>query len=112
MLVNLLEETLNELKEEGLSFDSVSYISMDGYRIDVDTFTDLAAHTNYSNDYGHQVINNTLCIWGLNWVMFRYEYDGAEWWEVRKLPQDHKPRVPKHLYDPFSFEAQKEGEQS
>lgn len=110
MYVNLWEETVEALKEEGLSTDGIMFVSMDGYRMTFDTFKELAMRTNYSNDYGHQVINKTLCIWGFNWVMFRYEYDGAEWWEVGKLPRDTEPRVPKHLYDPFSHEAMKEGD--
>lgn len=110
MIVNLLEVTLKALEEEGLTFDGIVFISMDGYRMTVDTFKELAARTNYDSGYGEQEINSSLTIWGMNWVMYRCEYDGSEWWEVRKLPRDTNPRIPKHLYDSFSYRAEKEGE--
>lgn len=112
MTDNLYEETLKKLEEEGLSFDGIMFISMDGYRMTVDTFKELAARTNYDSGYGEQEINSSLTIWGMNWVMYRCEYDGSEWWEVRKLPRDTCPFFPKHLYESFSFRAEKGGEQS
>lgn len=114
MIDNLFEETFKKLEEEGLSFSSISYISMDGYRMDVDTFVELARRTNYDSGYGEQEINSSLCIWGLYWVMYRCEYDGSEWWEIRKLPRDTGLHIPKHLYELSSFRAfraEKEGEQ-
>lgn len=107
MIINLLEDTISALKEEGLSLDGVMFISMDGYRMTVDTFKELAARTEYNTGFGEQEINSSLCIWGMNWVMFRCEYDGAEWWEVRKLPRDNVPRIPKHLYDSYSERAER-----
>ncbi len=112
MIINLLEETVKELNDVGLSFDSVSYVSMDGYRMEVETFKDLAARTNYECGYGEQEINSSLCIWGLYWIMFRCEYDGSEWWEMRIMPRDTKTRIPKHLYEKYSERAMKEGEQT
>lgn len=112
MIVNLWEDTVNALKEEGLSVDGIMFITMDGYRITFDTFKKLAKRTNYETGYGEQEINSSLCIWGSNWVMFRCEYDGAEWWESRKLPSDTETHIPMHLYDTFSARAEKEGEQS
>lgn len=110
MIVNLWEETVEALKEEGLSFDGIMFVSMDGYRMTVDAFKELSSRTNYNAGFGEQEINSSLTIWGMNWVMYRCEYDGYEWWEVRKLPRDAKPRIPKHLYDSVSDKAQKEGD--
>lgn len=110
MIVNLWKETVKVLKDEGLSSDGIMFISMDGYRMTFDTFKELAKRTNYEDGFGEQEINGSLCIWGFNWVMFRSKNDGAEWWEVRELPSDNKPRIPRHLYDPFSIRAEKEGE--
>lgn len=111
MIVNLWEDTVNALKEEGLSVDGIMFIAMDGYRMTFDTFKELAKRTKYETGFGEQEINSSLCIWGFNWVMFRCEYDGAEWWEARILPRNSEPRIPMHLYDPLSERAEREGEE-
>lgn len=107
MIVNLWEDTVNSLKEEGLSVDGIMFIAMDGYRMTFDTFKELAQRTNYETGFGEQEINSSLCIWGFNWVMYRCEYDGAEWWEVRELPIDNTPHTPKHLYNSVSDRAER-----
>lgn len=79
--MNLREETLDTLKENGSSWEEVSFISCDGFRIEKNNFKDLAVNTNYDDGYGRQEIASNLKLYGNDFVMIRLEYEGSEWWE-------------------------------
>lgn len=86
--MNLLEETLDTLKENGKKVEDISWIgSRDGKTIiEVDTFL-LKASFEYDDDYGSQIIPQDLVIVGNNWWLDRREYDGSEWWAYNELPK-------------------------
>ncbi|WP_308748477.1 hypothetical protein [uncultured Anaerococcus sp.] len=79
--MNLWEETLDKLKENGSSWEDVNFISCDGFRITKDNFKDVAIKTDYNDGYGRQEIAGDLKLYGNNFVMIRLEYEGSEWWE-------------------------------
>lgn len=79
--MNLWEETLDNLKDNGFSWEDVNFISCDGFRITNDNFKDVAIKTDYDDGYGKQEIASDLKLYGNDFVMIRLEYDGSEWWE-------------------------------
>lgn len=93
MTMNLLEETLEFLKEHGKTgFDVlwVGHRAMDARDtvIPAGTWEEFAALAafEYDDGLGDININKELVIVGDDWWLEREEYDGAEWWEFRKLP--------------------------
>ena len=79
-MANLLNETIEALGNIGMTFDDVKAIQVNGRRISVKRFSELADRE-YDNGYGTQLVLPTLTII-LNdgtWLV-RAEYDGSEWW--------------------------------
>ncbi|NLP34788.1 MAG: hypothetical protein GX359_06265 [Clostridiales bacterium] len=102
-MTNLLEETLEILRDNGKSFDDVVWIgSPDGY-IAKELFLKLA-DVCYNNSFGGQEIAEDLLIVGEDWWMERCEYDGSEWWEFKTMPvkpkdELHPTRLNNGLWD-------------
>lgn len=92
MVVNLLEETEQALKNHGFKMKNVRCIrNAEGY-ITVADFTHQAANLNYDNGFGAVEIDPTLVIIGAFWWMTRENYDGLEGWVFHKKPK--KPTLP------------------
>lgn len=93
-MVNLLAETVKVLEEHGRSLDDIIRIlvyegcSFESVKatLSVDQFVKLASETEYDDGYGTQEICNMVA-YGINFWLFRNEYDGSEWWEyVNRVP--------------------------
>ena len=84
---NLWEETINKLKDYGLTWDEVDFVIIDGQCcITKENFEELARKTNYDAGYGTAEIRSDLMLIGWNWWFERREYDGMEWWELQTRP--------------------------
>lgn len=90
--MNLLQETLQSLKENGKTSQDVVWVgNQDGhYSITWAEFSAIAEKTTYSSGFGNQEIASDLVIVGENWWLERHEYDGSEWWEYKELPHVSK----------------------
>jgi len=84
--MNLLQETLGVLEDEGIvpRLDVLYVMTGDSWGT-WDDFTKLA-NIDYDAGFGSQEINSSLCIVGKDWWLERSEYDGAEGWEYKSLP--------------------------
>jgi len=89
--MNLLNETLSELRRKNLNPSDVEWVgSEDGdYAIDWAAFEKMA-NFDYDCGWGSQKVARDLVIVGSDWWLSRYEYDGSEGWAFhRKL--ERKP---------------------
>lgn len=100
-MANLLEETLEVLKEYGKSMEDVKWIGTNEYTIPVEHFIKIADRE-YNGGYGIEEVDTGLIVVGEDWWLARAEYDGAEWWEFRKMPI--KPTM--LVEDPIIFRNQ------
>ena len=114
--MNLLTETLDDMKEIGKTPDDVVYVKLtknsgfwrefdesypDEIFIDFDTFKELA-NREYDNGYGSNNVNqSTAILFNDNTVMHRWEYDGAEGWEYIKLSKTSPKKYDKKLVSEF-----------
>ena len=114
--MNLLTETLDDMKENGKTPDDVVYVRMtkdsgfwsslddsypDEILIDFDTFKELA-NREYDSGYGSNEVNtSTAILFKDNTVMHRWEYDGAEGWEYIKLPKALPKKYDKKMVSEF-----------
>ena len=114
--MNLLTETLDDMKEIGKTPDDVLYVKMtkhtgfwndlndsypDEILIDFDTFKELA-NREYNSGYGSNEVNtSTVILFKDNTVMHRWEYDGAEGWEYIKLPKALPKKYDKKMVSEF-----------
>lgn len=83
--MNLLKETKEILKDNKKNIDDIVWVGTNKHFIDKETFIKLA-NTDYNNGYGSPKVATNLLIVGDNWWLERHEYDGAEWWEFKKIP--------------------------
>lgn len=86
--MNLYEETMAELNAAGYEPSDIKAVFGETYQIPIDNFLKLAKATDYDSNYGAQEVAFDLRIL-LNdgaWLE-RGEYDGKEWWQLRKSPQ-------------------------
>lgn len=91
---NLLEETIEILKEHNLKLDDIVWIGCENFYVSLEGFKKLS-DTKYDSGYGSPKVAEDLIIVGKNWWLERHEYDGSEWWEFKKIPP--KPNVKKKL---------------
>lgn len=84
-MVNLLEETLNELQDYGKTIEDVKWIGTDKYIIPIERFVKIADQE-YDNDYGGEEVCREIVVVGDSWWLERGEYDGSEWWDFKILP--------------------------
>ncbi len=94
---NLLVETENFIAEQGLSLADIHWIEVEGKEIELDNFIMAANRTNYDDGYGTQEVHPSLRIYGRDWVMYRNEYDGAEWWKIIYLRRPSEKVTMQHL---------------
>ena len=87
-MINLKEETIEILKHWGKTVDDVMWVgSMDGkYALSWLEFEKIADKIEYDNGYGGQEIYEHLVVVGNDWWLERYEYDGAERWDLKSHP--------------------------
>ena len=85
MKINFLKETLNKMKENGVSPDDVIYVFNSFGYCSWEEFEKLA-NFDYNNGYGLIAIDLNLIVRGSDWWLERKEYDGSEWWEFRREP--------------------------
>ena len=91
--MNLWEETIEELKDRGKSFDDVLAICGSDFRITKEDFKKYS-NTDYDSGFGLPEVATDLIIIGADFWLERHEYDGSEWWEFKQMPQ----------YEDFPFE--------
>lgn len=92
---NLRSETLSEMERYNLKSSDVLYVSDGEASCTFDRFLEIS-NFEYNSGYGSEIINDTLIIVGKDWWMERREYDGSEWWEFKKYPEN-KPEEGKIL---------------
>lgn len=86
-MTNLKEETILCLEEHGKTKDNIKWIGCSKFKIPIDLFWKLADNS-YDECYGPEEVAADLLIVGDDWWLERHEYDGYEWWEYKKLPQE------------------------
>lgn len=82
---NLLEETLQALRENGKTEKDVLYVESFPLTTSWEAFK-RNANFNYDDGYGCNEISLSLKIVGDSWWLERNEYDGSEWWEFKTHP--------------------------
>ena len=98
MRVNLLKETIEDLKANGRTEADVlwvgrNYIDYKNYpnRVYVpykSTWEDFCSKADFFYDagYGSPEIPMDLIVVGKDFWLERHEYDGSEWWEFKTMP--------------------------
>ena len=81
--MNLLNETTAELAEHGLTWDDVVWVGTEEVEIPIDHFKKIA-NKSYDNGWGSPEVATDLVVCGIDWWLERREYDGSEWWEMRR----------------------------
>lgn len=110
MIVNLLDETMQALKNVNSSFDMVLSIQCEKGSIPKEKFLRLA-NINYDRGFGSNYIISDLVIIaqddnGRMFWLTRGEYDGSEWWEFHMMPTVKTKIAPiESLYDCFILET-------
>lgn len=101
-MINLLQETLNELESFGKSEKDIlcvigvipnpnDYREVIKVKLSWEDFKEYANVT-YNNGFGSTVISPRLKICGIGFWLERDAYDGSEWWELKEYPslEDYK----------------------
>lgn len=96
--MNLLQETLNDLKENGKNSADVRWVGRASINAKCgwDEFVK-QANFEYENGYGSAEIPGDLIVAGDDWWLERAEYDGSEWWKFKTFPVG--PKVSKCVFD-------------
>ena len=90
--MNLLNETLEILKENNLEPKDVLWVGNLEVKTDWENFAKIA-DVNYDSGFGGQEVATDLIVVGQNWWLERHEYDGSEWWEFKQLPKEPETKV-------------------
>lgn len=83
---NLKEETLKHLNYSGKSISDIRWIGNSVLEIPIDAFFEIADRP-YDDGYGGIEVCEDLMVVGDDWWLERHNYDGAEWWEFKTVPQ-------------------------
>ena len=83
--MNLKEETLQVLKDNGKTTKDIRWVGGSKYTIPTELFWKLA-DVEYNDGFGAQEVAKDLVVVGDDWWLERAEYDGSEWWEYKTLP--------------------------
>lgn len=84
-MINLKQETLEVLEENGKHTDDVVWCGYEDCWFSIDDFLKLA-NFEYDNGYGGVSIRLDLVIVGRDFWLERSEYDGAEGWDFKTIP--------------------------
>jgi len=90
-MVNLLEETLEHMKEIGKTPNDVRWVGVASgqHTAPWDVFRSLARKIDYDNGYGIAEIAVSLVILYMdNTWSSRQEYGGSEWWKYNNPPKE------------------------
>ena len=98
--INLLQETIDELKTMGKNENDVIWVGNDKVSTSWEHFTKIA-NVDYSNGYGGAEIDGSLLVVGSDFWLERHEYDGSEWWEYKTLPK--KPELEHNFKSVYSI---------
>lgn len=80
--MNLYEETIDRLKEEGFTVDDIACIKVGKHFCKSEKFLERAKKINYNSGYGIQEINPYIEIILKNGGFFEREEEvGCEWWK-------------------------------
>lgn len=87
-MINLLDETLDELERLGIKEEEVLYvaeINEDDSRqckfMTWEMFKSKAYPKNYDEGLGIAEVNTEIYIYSVNYILYRHEYDGSEYWK-------------------------------
>ncbi len=85
--MNLLEETINSLKDNNLTPEDVLWVGSENgkYSINWKEFEKIS-NFRYYDGYGTAEIALNLVVVGNDWWLERYEYDGSEQWVFKRYP--------------------------
>ena len=84
--INLLDETLNTLKEKGHTERDVVVVMTTNKNHKWEAFKKAAKDFVYENGFGVPEVRTDLKIVGTTWWLERWEYDGAEGWAYKERP--------------------------
>ncbi len=84
-IINLWEETVGVLEENGLKWENVYSIGTEDGFIPKEVFHQFAKKYNYDNGYGIEYVPVDLVIEGKGFRLIRQKYDGSEWWDYIPL---------------------------
>ena len=105
-MTNLKEETLRVLKLYNKSISDIRWIGNSNVEIPIDAFFD-AADREYDAGYGGTEVCEGLMIVGDDWWLERHDYDGAEWWEFKTVPQrpwcKEEENILPYIFSDFDF---------
>ena len=83
--MNLKNETLQILNENGKRLEDVRWVGCNDFSIPVPLFWELA-NQEYDSGFGAQEVAFDLVVVGNDFWIERHEYDGSEWWEFKERP--------------------------
>lgn len=84
--MNLLKETLEDIKESGHTIEDIIYIGSEcsGYCCDWAEY-EVIANIEYDNGFGAQrIASDLIIVFSDGSKMWRHEYDGSEHWSYSK----------------------------
>lgn len=91
-MANLLKETIDFLSKNNRSPRDVISVGAEKYRISWEVFAKHADIEYYNGFGGCEIIKN-IKIYGKDFVAFRNEYDGSEWWQFILTLEDKQPNL-------------------
>ena len=97
---NLLEETLESLKENNKNPSDVNWVGSESFGwFTWNEFEKIAINIEYNNGYGTMIIAEDLVVVGDNWWLERHGEDtGVECWVFKTLPQKPKKhKIPQRI---------------
>ena len=90
---NLLIETVSTLRKNDKGIKNILWCEKDGFRFSWEDFKELA-DLDYDNASGKQLIASDLRVYGVDFWLERYEFDGTEGWSfisiTPEMPIDYK----------------------
>ena len=101
-MINLTEETIERLEEHGKKPEDIRWVGCNSFKIPINEFWKLADEF-YDSGYGSTEVAEDLLIVGDNWWLERHEYDGAEWWEYKAIPNEPDKTIDVPSLFPFSY---------
>ena len=86
--MNLWEETKERLEKYNKKWSDIKYVILDGSEeiIPKSLYEEIAKRTDYDSGYGDAEIYEDLMLIGDDFWFERAEYDGAEWFAYRQMP--------------------------
>ena len=90
--MNLLQETIEDLKDNGKTIDDVLWVGNEKAKTTWTKFAEIA-DVEYNGGYGSPQVAYDLLIVGNGFWLERHEYDGSEWWEFKKAIIEPKDQI-------------------